>query len=56
MAASSTGNTFTITYTAATGGLSSGSVRVQVPSTFTQPTTTSNAAGYTSASLHLSGH
>jgi hypothetical protein len=50
VSASQTGRTITFTYTAATGGLSSGAVTVVVPSGWTAPSTTSNNAGYTTAS------
>src|SRR5262249_31922510 len=48
--ASSTGNTITFTYTAATGGLASGSVTLAVPSGWSAPSTSGSAAGYTTAS------
>lgn len=44
--ASSTGQTLTFTYTAATGGLNNGEVDITVPSGWTAPTT-ANAAGCT---------
>jgi hypothetical protein len=47
--AASSGNTITFTYTAATGGTSSGEVDVAVPGGWPAPTT-SNAAGCTTAS------
>src|SRR5205085_697778 len=50
VSASQTGRTITFTYTAATGGLSNGSVTLVVPSGWTAPSTTSNNAGYTTAS------
>ncbi len=42
--------TLSFTYTAAAGGLSSGSVAISVPSGWTAPTTTSGHAGYTTSS------
>ncbi len=48
--AGSTGNTVTLTYTAAAGGMSSGAVRVSLPAGWSAPSTTSTAAGYTTAS------
>ena len=50
VSASSTGNTLTFTYTAATGGLSSGSVTLAVPSGWSAPSTSSAANGYTTSS------
>src|SRR5205823_4529264 len=50
VAASSTGNALTFTYTAGTGGMSNGAIRVQVPSTWTQPQLVNGTAGYTVAS------
>jgi hypothetical protein len=47
--ASTTGTTIAFTYTAATGGINNGSVRIAVPSGWTVPVTT-NAAGCTTAS------
>src|SRR5207237_9520061 len=44
-----TGRPITFTYTAPTGGISSGSVTLAVPSGWSAPSTTSNAAGYTTA-------
>ena len=55
MAASSTGNTLTFTYTAATGGMSNGAVRVTVPTGWSAPSTTGTAAGYTTASTGTVG-
>src|SRR5207302_7415909 len=49
VSASQTGRTITFTYTAPTGGISSGSVTLAVPSGWSAPSTTSNAAGYTTA-------
>ena len=46
----STGNTITFTYTAATGGMSNGSVTIAVPSGWTAPSTTGSNAGYTTSS------
>src|SRR6185503_21002186 len=45
-----TGRTITFTYTAATGGISNGSVTVAVASGWTAPSTTGASAGYTTAS------
>ena len=53
--AGSTGNTVTLTYTAAAGGMSSGAVRVTLPAGWTAPSTTSTAAGYTTASTGTVG-
>ena len=50
MSASSTGNTITFTYTAATGGVSNGAVTLVVPSGWSAPSTTGSAAGFTTAS------
>src|SRR5207237_5278433 len=50
VASGSTGNTITFTYTAATGGLSSGSVTLDVPAGWSAPSTTGANAGYTTAS------
>src|SRR4029453_9241603 len=47
---SQTGRTITFTYTVATGGLSSGSVTLAVPSGWSAPSTTGSNAGYTTAS------
>jgi hypothetical protein len=47
---SSTGNTLTFTYTAATGGLASGAVTVTAPAGWSAPSTTATDAGYTTAS------
>ena len=55
VAASSTGNTLTFTYTAATGGMSNGAVRVTVPTGWSAPSTTGTAAGYTTASTGTVG-
>src|SRR5207253_6090024 len=46
----STGNTITFTYTAAAGGLSNGSVTLDVPAGWSAPSTTGANAGYTTAS------
>jgi Divergent InlB B-repeat domain len=56
----SSGNTFVFTYMAGEGGLSEGRVSVAVPSTFSAPSTTDTAAGYTTtdcagASVQVSG-
>jgi trimeric autotransporter adhesin len=50
VSAGSTGQTIVLTYMAASGGMSNGSVRVSVPSGWTAPVTTTSANGYTSAS------
>src|SRR6266542_2657425 len=50
VSSASTGNTITFTYTAATGGLASGSVTLAVPAGWSAPSTTGTAAGYTTAS------
>src|SRR5207302_10745756 len=47
---SQTRRTLTFTYTAAAGGTSNGGVTLVVPSGWTAPSTTSNNAGYTTAS------
>jgi hypothetical protein len=47
--AGTTGNTITFTYTAASGGTSSGSVTLVVPSGWSAPSTTGASAGYTTA-------
>jgi large repetitive protein len=46
----STGHTITFTYSAATGGVSSGGVHLTVPSGWSAPSTTGTSAGYTTAS------
>jgi hypothetical protein len=46
----STGHVITFTYTAATGGVSSGGVHLTVPAGWSTPSTTGTAAGYTTAS------
>ena len=46
----STGNTIVFTYTAATGGMTSGEVDVTVPGGWSVPSTTVKSAGYTTAS------
>src|SRR6266508_4424151 len=50
VSASQTGQTVTFTYTAATGGISNGSVTLAVPTGWSAPSTTSSNAGYTTAS------
>ena len=50
VSASQTGRTVTFTYTAAAGGINNGTVTLVVPSGWTAPSTTSNNAGYTTAS------
>src|SRR5665213_3337986 len=46
----STGHVITFTYTAATGGVSSGGVHLTVPPGWSAPSTTGTSAGYTRAS------
>jgi len=46
----SSGHDITFTYTAATGGVSSGGVHLTVPSGWSAPSTTGTSAGYTTAS------
>jgi len=46
----SSAHTITFTYTAATGGVSSGGVHLTVPTGWSPPSTTGTAAGYTTAS------
>ncbi|HET7449750.1 MAG TPA: invasin domain 3-containing protein, partial [Gaiellaceae bacterium] len=53
--AGSTGNTITFTYTAATGGLSSGKVQLTIPTGWTAPSLTTSNAGYTTASTGTVG-
>ncbi len=55
VSASATGRTLTFTYTAATGGMRNGVVRVTVPAGWTAPNTTSGTAGYTVASTGAVG-
>ncbi len=50
VSASATGKTLTFTYTAATGGISNGSVTIDVPSGWSAPSTTAAANGYTTSS------
>src|SRR5207237_9629364 len=50
VSASQTGRSITFTYTAPAGGISSGSVTVDVPSGWSAPSTTGSNAGYTTAS------
>src|SRR5204862_57798 len=50
VSASQTGRTITFTYTAPAGGISSGAVTVAVPAGWSAPSTTSNAAGYSTSS------
>ena len=50
-----TGQTATFTYTAATGGMASGAITVDVPVGWTAPNTTSGTAGYTTASTGTVG-
>src|SRR2546423_1566375 len=50
VSASQTGRTITFTYTSPAGGINNGSVTLVVPSGWTAPSTTSNNAGYTTAS------
>jgi len=53
--AGSTGNTLTFTYTAATGGLSSGAIELTVPNGWSAPSTTGSNAGYTTSSTGTVG-
>ncbi len=53
--AGSTGQTVTLTYTAAAGGMASGAVRVTLPAGWSAPSTTGTAAGYTTASTGAVG-
>ena len=46
----SSSNTLTFTYTAASGGLSSGAVTIAAPAGWSAPSTSSGTAGYTTAS------
>jgi hypothetical protein len=46
----STGNTIVFTYTAATGGMTSGEVNITVPNGWSAPAATTKVAGYTTAS------
>jgi DNA-binding beta-propeller fold protein YncE len=46
---SSTGNTLTFTYTAATGGTNKGAIRLGVPAGWSSPSVTARAAGYSTA-------
>ncbi len=46
----STGQSFTFTYTAASGGLANGTVDITVPSSWPAPSTAASAQGYTVAS------
>ena len=55
VAAGSPGNTLTLTYTAATGGMRNGSVTLVVPAGWSAPSTTGAAAGYTTASTGTVG-
>ncbi len=55
VAAGSTGNTLTFTYTAATGGMRNGSVTLVVPTGWSAPSTTGTAAGYTTSSTGTVG-
>ncbi|MDX6386606.1 MAG: hypothetical protein QOD85_408, partial [Gaiellaceae bacterium] len=50
VSASQTGRTITFTYTAATGGISNGSVTLVVPAGWTAPSTTGANAGFTTSS------
>ena len=50
VSASQTGNTVTFTYTAGTGGMSAGGVKLTIPAGWTAPSTTANNAGYTTSS------
>ena len=50
MNSAQTGRTITFTYTAATGGISNGSVTLVVPAGWSAPSTTGANAGYTTSS------
>ena len=50
-----TGQTATFTYTAATGGMASGAVTIDVPVGWTAPNTSAGTAGYTTASTGTVG-
>src|SRR5206468_10074514 len=50
VSASQIGRTVTFTYTAASGGMQNGAITIVVPAGWSAPSTTTNAAGYTSAS------
>src|SRR5581483_544236 len=50
VSAASTGNTISLTYTAAAGGLAGGTVAIVVPAGWSPPATTDTSAGYTTAS------
>jgi hypothetical protein len=45
----STGNTFTFTYTAPTGGLNSGRLSIPIPASWSQASTTPGVAGYSTS-------
>jgi hypothetical protein len=50
VSASQTGNTVVFTYTAATGDMSSGGIKLTIPAGWSPPSTTSSAAGFTTSS------
>ena len=50
VSASQAGNTVTFTYTAGTGGMSLGGVKLTIPAGWTAPSTTAANAGYTTSS------
>src|SRR5581483_9160462 len=50
VSASATGKTVSFTYTAATGGISDGTVRLAVPSGWGVPSVVASTAGYSTAS------
>jgi len=50
VSASQTGNTVAFTYTVATGGTSSGGIKLTIPAGWSAPSTASNNAGYTTSS------
>ena len=50
-----TGQTVTLTYTAATGGMANGAVTVDVPTGWTAPNTSSGTTGYTTSSTGTVG-
>ncbi|MBA2460941.1 MAG: hypothetical protein H0V45_04110, partial [Actinobacteria bacterium] len=55
VAASSTGNTITFTYTVATGGMRNGSVTLAMPTGWSAPSTTAGTAGYTTSTAGTVG-
>src|SRR5205085_707854 len=51
----SAGNTLTFTYTAATGGMNNGAVKVTAPTGWSAPSTTGTDAGFTTSSTGTVG-